>query len=113
MKLAAALLCGLTAMTMAGCDDTTTGSTSSADRHVTIVNNTNKSMTRFYGSNAGANTWEEDILGTDVLPSGSSVRINFDDGTGYCTFDFKAVFSNGQSVVQTNVDVCTTERVVF
>jgi hypothetical protein len=112
MKLAAALFCGLAALTLAGCEETTT-TTSSADRHVTIVNNTRMSMTRFYGSNAGANTWEEDILGADVLPSGSSVRINFDDGTGYCTFDFKAVFANGSSSVQSNVDVCTTAAVTF
>lgn len=111
MKLVTALLCGLSALTLTACVEES--STSSADRHVIIVNNTNLPITRFYGSNAGADTWEEDILGTDVLPPGSSVRINFDDGSGYCTFDFKAVFSNGQSVVQTDVDVCTTERVTF
>ena len=65
------------------------------------------------GSNAGANTWEEDILGVDVLASGSSVSINFDDGTGSCNFDFKAVFPDGDEVVQPDVDVCTIGTFTF
>lgn len=92
---------------------TTTVTTTSANRNVQIVNNTGFTMTNFYGSNAGANSWQEDILGVDVLPSGSSVSINFDDGTGFCTFDFKAVFSDGDSVIQPNVDVCTIGTFTF
>ena len=48
-----------------------------------------------------------------MLPTGSSVNINFDDGTGYCTFDFKAVFSDGDEVIQPNVDVCTIGTFTF
>jgi hypothetical protein len=32
--------------------------------------------------------------------------INFDDGTGYCKFDFKAEFSDGDEVVKNGIDVC-------
>jgi hypothetical protein len=32
--------------------------------------------------------------------------INFDDGTGYCKFDFKAEFSDGDEVVKHGIDVC-------
>jgi hypothetical protein len=101
----------LTAAT--ACSTTTVTTTSSANRNVRIVNNTGYTMTHFYGSNAGTNSWEEDILGVDVLYSGSSVNINFDDGTGYCTFDFKAVFSDGDSVIQTGVDVCAIGTFTF
>lgn len=113
MTLKTAFLFGLSALALTACVETTTTTTTSADRHVTIINNTNVSMREFYGSNAGAETWEEDILGADVLPAGSSVKINFDDGSGYCTFDFKAVFSDGTSLVDKNVDVCTTSTVTF
>ena len=78
-----------------------------------IINDTGFTMTQFYGSNAGSNSWEEDILGVDVLYSGSSVDINFDDGSGYCTFDFKAVFADGDEVIQRNVDVCTIGTFTF
>lgn len=76
------------------------------DRRVTIVNNTGYTITNFYGSNTGSKSWEEDILGSDVLPSGSSVVINFDDDSGYCKFDFKAVFEDGDELVKEAVNIC-------
>lgn len=82
------------------------GIAEAADRRVKIVNKTGYTIVRFYGSNTGSNDWEEDILGNDVLRSGSSVTINFDDGSGYCKFDFKAVFEDGDVLVKQNVNVC-------
>lgn len=76
------------------------------DRRVKIVNQTGYTIVRFFGSNKGADTWEGDILGNDVLPSGSSVVINFNDDSGYCKFDFKAVFEDGDELVKQNVNVC-------
>lgn len=76
------------------------------DRHVRIINNTNFTIVRFYGSNKGSDSWEEDILGSDVLSPYSSVNINFDDGTGYCKFDFKAVFNDGDVLIKKNINIC-------
>lgn len=79
---------------------------SAANRKVRIINDTGYSIVRFYGSNKGTNSWEEDILGSSVLPSGSSVMIDFDDGTGYCIFDFRAIFEDGDDLVRKGVNVC-------
>jgi len=76
------------------------------DRRVTIINNTGYTIVRFYGSNTGSKSWEEDILGEDVLPSGSSVVINFDDATGYCMFDFRAEFEDGDVLERAGVNIC-------
>lgn len=76
------------------------------DRRVRIINNTNFTIVRFYGSNKGSDSWEEDILGSDVLSPYSSVNINFDDGTGYCKFDFKAVFNDGDVLIKKNINIC-------
>ena len=76
------------------------------DRRVTIVNNTGYTIVNFFGSNTGTNSWEEDILGRDVLPSGSSVVINFNDGTGYCMFDFLAIFDDGEQLIRERVNIC-------
>lgn len=76
------------------------------DRSVRIINETSHTITHFYGSNVGTDQWEEDILGKEVLPPGKSVMINFDDGTGYCKFDFKAEFDDGDEVVKHGIDVC-------
>ncbi|MBC2835351.1 hypothetical protein H7F16_07510 [Gemmobacter straminiformis] len=77
------------------------------DRRVTIVNNTGYTITNFYGSNTGADSWQEDILGKDLLPPGGSVVINFDDSSGYCMFDFRAVFEDGDEIIDQKIDVCT------
>lgn len=76
------------------------------DRQVRIVNETNYTIMQFYGSNKGTDSWEEDILGNDVLRPGQSVRIDFDDGTGYCKFDFKAVFDDGDVLVSNDINIC-------
>ena len=83
-----------------------TSPANAADRHVRIINKTSYTMVRFYASRSSTSDWEEDILGDSVVRSGSSVRINIDDGTGACLFDFKAVFSNGKEATRGKVHVC-------
>jgi hypothetical protein len=83
-----------------------TGSALAVDRHVRIINNSAYDIREFYASNVGTNDWEEDILGRDILPSGYSVNINIDDRSGYCRYDFRAIFEDGESVVTEGVNVC-------
>ncbi len=85
---------------------TTALPTAAQDRRVTIVNDTDFTIVRFYGSNKGSDSWEEDILGSDVLGPNSSVSINFDDGTGYCKFDFRAEFNDGDVLIKKDVNIC-------
>ncbi|WP_292095078.1 hypothetical protein [Brevundimonas sp.] len=76
------------------------------DRHVTIRNRTGWTMLRFYASDSRSGDWEEDILGDDVLEDGANIRINIDDGSGACLYDFKAEFTNGQELVRERINVC-------
>lgn len=91
---------------LAGCVTSTT-TYSTANKSVSIVNASGMTITNFYGSNAGTSSWQEDILGTSTLSSGSAININFEDGSGYCTFDFKVVFSDGSVGIENSIDVCT------
>lgn len=84
-----------------------------ADRNVTIINKSKTVMVAFYASNVGASDWEEDILGQDILKPGQSVKINMNDGTGYCRFDLKAEFDDGSEAIDENVDICTIGEVTF
>lgn len=70
-------------------------------------------MLMFHASNVGTETWEEDILGRDVLRPGQSMLVDINDGTGYCRFDLRATFSDGDRVVRRRFNVCheTTWRV--
>ncbi len=85
---------------------TTAVPASALDRRVKIVNNTSFTIVRFYGSNKGSTSWEEDILGSDVLGPHSSININFNDGSGYCKFDFRAEFDDGDVLVKKNINIC-------
>jgi hypothetical protein len=76
------------------------------DRHVDIVNNSSYTIVEFYASSTGVKSWQEDILGSDVLQSGQQVRVNVDDGTGYCKYDFKAVYEDGDESISQGVNVC-------
>jgi hypothetical protein len=83
------------------------------DRRVRVINETRFTITHLYGSNVGTQSWEEDILGDKVLGPGQSVVVNFDDGSGYCKFDFMAKFEDGDTAIKQGVDVCTISSFRF
>lgn len=101
-QLKIALAAGLATALLAGA----TAAHAGEDRHVKIINETDHTMVRFYASNVAAKSWEEDILGETVLKPGQDVRINIDDGSGHCLYDFRAVFDDGQSLEKHNINVC-------
>lgn len=76
------------------------------NRRVRMVNATSYTIERMYGSNVGARSWQEDVLGERVLRPGQNVVVNWDDGSCYCEFDFRAVYSDGDKSEKRGVDVC-------
>jgi hypothetical protein len=84
-----------------------------SDKTVTVVNKTKTTMSAIYASSVGARTWEEDILGQDVLEPGQSVDIDMDDGSGACRFDLKAEFSDGSNTIQQDLNVCKVGEFTF
>lgn len=82
------------------------GTASALDRTVSINNMTSVVMTEFYASNTGTGDWQEDILGDQALAAGGTATINIDDGSGYCKFDFRAVFEDGTEVISPDNNVC-------
>ena len=76
------------------------------DRQVRIINNTGHVMEEFHASNVANDDWGDDILGVDELEDGQSTVIDFDDATGHCKFDFKAVFDDGTVDVKHGINVC-------
>ncbi|WMT91300.1 hypothetical protein [Pelagibacterium sp. H642] len=105
------LLAGAVALAVAS--TAATAWAQSYDRRVQIVNATSETMMYFYASTVDAPTWEEDILGDSVLPAGNSVVMNIDDGSGYCRYDFRAVFADGTEAIQAGVNVCEVATFTF
>jgi ABC-type glycerol-3-phosphate transport system substrate-binding protein len=77
-----------------------------ADRRVQLVNASSTTVVSFHASNAKRSSWEEDILGNDVLEPGQRVTVNIDDGTGACVFDFLSVLQGGQRIERRGINVC-------
>jgi len=75
------------------------------DRRVTIVNQRSSDMLRLYASRTTTDSWEENILSTPIR-SGGKQLINFDDGTGACSFDFRAIFRDSLQAHMWNINVC-------
>ncbi len=113
--LLAAILMVATGAGLAACApaSTTYVPVQAADRRVQVVNGSGSTVREFYASNISRNSWEEDILGQDVLLPGRSVSINIDDGSGACRFDFRAILADGRALEQRDVNVCQISRYVI
>ena len=89
---------------------TATGPPASAlDRWIELTNNTRMAIVEVYISPVGAQLWDVDLLGADILAPASSVLVDIDDGAG-CRFDVKTVFDDGSTQIRRNVNVCKVER---
>ncbi|HYE85661.1 MAG TPA: hypothetical protein VEA16_04870 [Vicinamibacterales bacterium] len=76
------------------------------DLTFTFHNKSSYAVAEFYASPADVNNWEDDILGTDILPAGESVDITIADGRSQCVYDFKVVVEDGTTLERGGVDIC-------
>lgn len=83
------------------------------NRRIRMINNTSYTIRRMYGSNQSAQTWQEDVLGDNVLSPGQSVVVNWDDNTCSCMYDFKVVYSDGDTSTKGGVNVCSVAQFTF
>jgi hypothetical protein len=77
------------------------------DRRMDIINDTDRVVNSVYATNSTVKNWGRDLLGQDVIPSKQSYRFDFNDGTGRCMFDLRAVLDNGRFFERYKVNVCT------
>src|SRR5690606_42108130 len=71
------------------------------------INKSSFVITELYASRSNVRSWEEDILGMDVLGSGESVNVTIADGRRACEYDLKIVFDDGDELEDTT-DLCDT-----
>jgi hypothetical protein len=76
------------------------------NRVVEIVNERASDMVRLYASRITTEDWEENILTKQPIRARTKMRVNFDDGTGECVFDFRAVFRDEVVVHYFGINVC-------
>src|SRR5687768_9221006 len=80
------------------------------NRKVTVENLSSQSIYNLFASPVTSTTWEEDLLGTGTIPSGSTKIANIDNGTTECYYDLKVKMANGQEHVQRRVNVCAVSK---
>lgn len=82
------------------------------ERSVQIVNQSGFTITNFYASTLGAADWQEDVLAGQAVGSGGTLTVNFDDGSGACTYSFRAIFEDGDEAVG-DIDICAGTSIVI
>jgi hypothetical protein len=74
-------------------------------------NNTSVSVERLFVSPSSSPNWEEDVLGSRILPSGRSIYINIPGDYDTCYFDIKAQFRDGSSIHRRGFNLCRTSDI--
>jgi len=77
------------------------------DLNITVKNNTSTELTELYVSHVGTNSWEENILSGKVAP-GEDLSVDIADGRTTCSYDIKAVFSDGGTAEFRDQNLCET-----
>lgn len=72
-----------------------------------LTNETGANLIEFYASPSNVDSWEEDILGVDVLGSGESARVTIADGREQCEYDLLMKFDDND-VLEDTTDLCDT-----
>lgn len=70
-----------------------------------LINASSLTLMEFYTSATSDPDWGTDILGTEVLPAGSTGYVNIIDGGNECVYDIKMVFDSG-AILEDSVDIC-------
>jgi hypothetical protein len=83
-------------------------------RDFTLENANDVMITHVYVAPSDVMSWEEDVLGMDVLAPGATVEITFSGFTeGACSYDIKVIAADGREGYLWAVDLCTVSLVTF
>lgn len=71
-----------------------------------LVNATGYDIYEVYVSETQAPTWEEDVLGREILPDGGRFTIRFSPSEGACLWDMRAVYEDGEIADWQGFNLC-------
>lgn len=84
-------------------------------RDFTLVNASDATIDQVYlALSASEDDWGDDILGVDVLLPGESALVIFTRfDAGQCVYDLRVVFTDGEVVLRTGLNLCETAAITF
>lgn len=114
------MVCALSVFLFSGCGGSSSSDkSSSADeatvysQDFTIVNETGIEIYSVYVSPTGEQSWGDDILTTDTLPTGSSTDIVFDTEVQEQYWDLMVADSAGATVEWSNIDLFSVSEITL
>lgn len=73
---------------------------------ITLVNSTGYTISEVYIAPSRSKSWEEDILGRDVLGDGEEVEVDFRRSENTCNWDLLVVYDDGEQAVWDGLNLC-------
>jgi hypothetical protein len=75
----------------------------------TLDNQSSGDINELYVSTLDSNSWEEDILGQDVLAAGEQATVTISNTDGRCEFDVRLVYDDGSITDERKINLCDLE----
>ncbi|WP_445636129.1 hypothetical protein NSTC745_00975 [Nostoc sp. DSM 114161] len=82
------------------------------ERDFLVYNNNELEITHLYVSSIYSKYWGSNILNSDIV-NGSYDLVTFSNNSNNCTYDVKAIYSNGSYDVMRRADLCSTYGITF
>lgn len=82
-----------------------------AQQNFRLINRTGHQINEVYVSPSANDRWGRDILGDEVMPSGTSRNIRFPRSTQACMFDLRVVYSDGERGEVSEINLCEVSNV--
>ena len=79
----------------------------------TLHNSTGYDIAHVYVSVVSTNSWEEDIMGRDLLAKEDSVKIHFAPSEDHCHYDLKVTYTDGETAAWGNINLCTVNNITI
>lgn len=78
-----------------------------------VINDTSVDLIAIFISPSSVDDWEQDVLGSDVLPSGYAMDVVVADGREDCFYDIQGIFEDGDTVEDYEIDLCELGAYTF
>jgi hypothetical protein len=82
-----------------------------SDADFRLKNKTGYQIDEVYVSKHSSDDWGKDIMGSDSLGDGESVKITFPHTSSACKFDIKVKYHDNDTAEWDNVDLCQYETI--
>ena len=86
----------------------------SAKQDFTLVNRTGYELKALFVAPSKSDSWEEDVLGQDVLEDGKAVNVHFNPKAEVCKWDLKVVYTDDDSsAIWQSINLCEVDKITI